>query len=98
MGTLGGGGGRGGGGDGSTASGSARIERAPSGRVVVLTVEGLTFSVSGPRPITMRWATGADTAQYRLDVTLEHTDGNPLARGPEVLKAAEESTVRIRSH
>lgn len=46
----------------------------------------------------MRWANGADIAQYRLDVTLEHTDGNPLARGPEVLKAAEESTVRIRSH
>lgn len=94
--------------DGRTASGSARVERAPSGLVVVLTVEGLaanppgelcmcwlvdaddtldhvnrfavgTFSVSGPRPITMRWANGADTSQYRLDVTLEHTDGNPLA-------------------
>jgi hypothetical protein len=46
-----------------------------------------TFNVSGSGPVTMRWTTGADTAQYRLDVTLEHADGNPLRRGPEVLTA-----------
>ena len=47
-----------------------------------------TFSVSGSSPVTVRWSTGADTAQYRLDVTREQTDGNPLRRGREVLVAA----------
>jgi anti-sigma factor RsiW len=47
-----------------------------------------TFGVSGSGPVTMRWSTGADTAQYRLDVTREQADGNPLRRGPEVLTAA----------
>jgi hypothetical protein len=47
-----------------------------------------TFSVSGSSPVTVRWSTGADTAQYRLDVTREQADGNPLRRGPEVLVAA----------
>jgi anti-sigma factor RsiW len=46
-----------------------------------------TFSVSGSGPVTVRWSTGADTAQYRLDVTREQADGNPLRRGPEVLTA-----------
>jgi hypothetical protein len=46
-----------------------------------------TFSVSGSGPVTVRWSTGADTSQYRLDVTREQADGNPLRRGPEVLTA-----------
>jgi hypothetical protein len=47
-----------------------------------------TFRVSGPGPVTVRWSTGADTEQYRMDVTREQADGNPLRRGPEVLVAA----------
>jgi hypothetical protein len=47
-----------------------------------------TFSVSGSAPVTARWSTGADTSQYRLDVTREQADGNPLRRGPEVLVTA----------
>ncbi|MBJ7602501.1 MAG: anti-sigma factor [Candidatus Dormibacteraeota bacterium] len=102
--------------DGSAASGAARIEDGPSGKVVALTVEGLpanppgqlyvcwlvdqgdaseqqnrlavgTFSVSGPGPVTMRWTTGADTAHYRLEVTLERAEGNPQHSGPAVLRA-----------
>jgi Anti-sigma-K factor rskA len=46
-----------------------------------------TFSVSGTGPVTVRWSTGADAAHYRLDVTREQADGNPLRRGPEVLTA-----------
>jgi anti-sigma factor RsiW len=46
-----------------------------------------TFNVSGTGPVTVRWSTGADTSQYRLDVTREQADGNPLRRGPEVLTA-----------
>ena len=48
-----------------------------------------TFNVSGSGPVTVRWSTGANTEQYRLDVTLEKADGNPLRRGPEVLTAAQ---------
>jgi len=102
--------------DGSAASGAARIEDGPSGKVVALTVEGLpanppgqlyvcwlvdqgdaseqqnrlavgTFSVSGPGPVTMRWTTGADTAHYRLEVTLERAEGSPQHSGPAVLRA-----------
>jgi len=102
--------------DGSAASGAARIEDGPSGKVVALTVEGLpanppgrlyvcwlvdqgdaseqqnrlavgTFSVVGPGSVTMRWTTGADTAHYRLEVTLERAEGNPQHSGPAVLRA-----------
>lgn len=46
-----------------------------------------TFSVNGPGPVTVRWSTGVDAGQYRLDVTREQADGNPIRRGPEVLTA-----------